>query len=145
MKQYVEFNITKKSNATIEYVLKMAASIMETIIFMFMGLSTVSDYHSWNTGFVIITIVCCMVYRFIGVVIFAYIANTRRLLKLELTDMLIMSYGGLRGAMAFALALILDENKIPRKKEFVTATIVVIFFTVFIQVRKNFLLFLSVF
>ena len=48
--------------------------------------------------------------------------------------MLIMSYGGLRGAIAFALALILDETKIARKKEFVTATIAVVFFTVFIQV-----------
>jgi sodium/hydrogen exchanger-like protein 3 len=134
MKQYVEFNISKKSNATIEYVLKMAASIMETIIFMFMGLSTVSDNHSWNTGFVIITIVACSVYRFIGVAIFANLANRGRLLKLELTDMLIMSYGGIRGAVAFALALILDENKIPRKKEFVTATIAVIFFTIFFQV-----------
>jgi sodium/hydrogen exchanger-like protein 3 len=134
MKQYVEFNITKKSNATIEYVLKMAASIMETIIFMFMGLSTVSDYHSWNTGFVIVTVVSCSIFRFLGVLIFAYIANKRRLLKLEFTDMLIMSYGGLRGAVAFALALILDENKIPRKKEFVTATIFVVFFTVFVQV-----------
>ena len=56
---------------------------------------------------------------------------------MELTriDMLIMSYGGLRGAIAFALALILDETKIERKKEFVTATIAVVFFTVFIQVR----------
>jgi hypothetical protein len=53
--------------------------------------------------------------------------------------MLIMSYGGLRGAIAFALALILDETKIPRKKEFVTATIVVVFFTVFVQVKLNFL------
>ena len=49
--------------------------------------------------------------------------------------MIIMSYGGLRGAIAFALALILDETKIPRKKEFVTATIAVVFFTVFIQVN----------
>ena len=49
--------------------------------------------------------------------------------------MIIMSYGGLRGAIAFALALILDETKIPRKKEFVTATIAVVFFTVFIQVE----------
>jgi len=47
--------------------------------------------------------------------------------------MLIMSYGGIRGAVAFALALILDESKIPRKKEFVTATIAVVFFTVFVQ------------
>ena len=135
MKQYVEFNISKKSNATIEYVLKMLASIMETIIFMFMGLSTVSDHHSWNTGFVLLTLVCCSVYRILGVLIFANLANRWRLLELKLTDMLIMSYGGIRGAVAFALALILDESKVPRKKEFVTATIAVVFFTVFIQVR----------
>ena len=48
-----------------------------------------------------------------------------------------MSYGGIRGAVAFALALILDESKIPRKKEFVTATIVVVFFTVFVQVHDE--------
>lgn len=133
MKQYVDFNVSKKSSATIEFILKMAASIMETIIFMFMGLSTISDQHSWNTGFVIITIICCCLYRFIGVLIFANISNSTRLMKLEFTDMLIMSYGGIRGAIAFALALVLDENKIPRKKEFVTATIAVVMFTVFVQ------------
>lgn len=136
MKQYVEFNISKKSNATIEYVLKMLASIMETIIFMFMGLSTVSDHHSWNTGFVLLTLFCCTFYRILGVLVFANIANRWRLLELTLTDMLIMSYGGIRGAVAFALALILDESKIPRKKEFVTATIAVVFFTVFLQVSE---------
>ncbi len=62
-------------------------------------------------------------------------ANCWRLLELTRIDMLIMSYGGLRGAIAFALALILDETKIPRKREFVTATIVVVFFTVFVQVN----------
>jgi sodium/hydrogen exchanger-like protein 3 len=141
MKQYVEFNISKKSNATIEYVLKMAANIMETIIFMFMGLSTISDNHSWNTGFVLITILACSVYRFIGVLIFANLANLKRLMKLKFTDMLIMSYGGIRGAVAFALALILDENKVPRKKEFLTATIAVVFFTVFVQVRSFFFIY----
>jgi sodium/hydrogen exchanger-like protein 3 len=142
MKQYVEFNVSKKSNSTIEYVLKMAANIMETIIFMFMGLSTISDDLRWNTGFIIITIISCSLFRFIGVLIFANLANCTRLVKLEFTDMLIMSYGGIRGAVAFALALILDENKIARKKEFVTATIFVVFFTVFFQVRfrKNLLI-----
>ena len=137
LKQYVEFNISKKSTATIEYVLKMASSIMETIIFMFMGLSTISDLYAWNIGFGLTTLVACIVYRALGVLIFGFIANRWRLLKLNFTDMLIMSYGGLRGAMAFALALTLDENVIPRKKEFVTATIAVIFFTVFIQVDQQ--------
>ncbi len=134
MKQYVEFNMSKKSNETIEFVYKIGANIMETIIFIFMGISTVSDNHSWNTGFVLITIAACTIYRIIGVIIFANLANRWRLLELTATDMVIMSYGGIRGAVAFALALILDENKIPRKKEFVTATIAVVFFTVFIQV-----------
>ena len=66
MKQYVEYNITKKSMATIEYVLKMASSIMETIIFMFMGLTTVSEQQTWNTGFVLVTLISCLVYRAIG-------------------------------------------------------------------------------
>jgi NhaP-type Na+/H+ or K+/H+ antiporter len=48
--------------------------------------------------------------------------------------MLIMSYGGLRGALAFALALVLDEGLSARKTEFITASIVVVMFTVFIQV-----------
>ncbi|CAF3848202.1 unnamed protein product, partial [Rotaria sordida] len=133
MKQYVSFNISKKSDATTEYVLKMLSSIMETIIFMFMGLSTVSDNHSWNTGFVLMTLFVCLLYRVIGIAIFANLANCWRLLELTRIDMLIMSYGGLRGAIAFALALILDETKIERKKEFVTATIAVVFFTVFLQ------------
>jgi NhaP-type Na+/H+ or K+/H+ antiporter len=75
---------------------------------------------------------------FLGIAIFANLANCWRLLELTRIDMLIMSYGGLRGAIAFALALILDETKIPRKKEFLTATIAVVFFTVFVQVKSSF-------
>ena len=61
MKQYVEFNMSKKSYSTTEYVLKMAASIMETIIFVLMGLSVVSDTHVWNTGFIVVTVLACTV------------------------------------------------------------------------------------
>lgn len=71
-----------------------------------------------------------------GVAIFANLANLRRLLELSRIDMLIMSYGGLRGALAFALALVLDEKITARKKEFITAAIVVILFTVFVQVIR---------
>lgn len=45
-----------------------------------------------------------------------------------------MSYGGLRGAVAFALALIIDESVIPTKKMMVTTVISVVYFTVFVQV-----------
>ncbi|GIY16996.1 hypothetical protein CEXT_301381 [Caerostris extrusa] len=44
-----------------------------------------------------------------------------------------MSYGGLRGAVAFALVLIIDKNMIPSKDMMVTTTIAVVYFTVFVQ------------
>ena len=44
-----------------------------------------------------------------------------------------MSYGGLRGAVAFALVLLIDERVVPQKNMFVTTTIAVIYFTVFLQ------------
>ena len=44
-----------------------------------------------------------------------------------------MSYGGLRGAVAFALVLLVDPMKVKKQPLFVTATIAVVFFTVFVQ------------
>jgi sodium/hydrogen exchanger-like protein 3 len=45
-----------------------------------------------------------------------------------------MSYGGLRGAVAFALVLLIDKDHIKLQPMFVSATIAVIYFTVFFQV-----------
>lgn len=48
-----------------------------------------------------------------------------------------MSYGGLRGAVAFALVILLDRTKVPAKDYFVATTIVVVFFTVIVQVGET--------
>jgi NhaP-type Na+/H+ or K+/H+ antiporter len=45
-----------------------------------------------------------------------------------------MSYGGLRGAVAFALVLLIDKKRIKLQPMFVSTTIAVIYFTVFFQV-----------
>lgn len=44
------------------------------------------------------------------------------------------AYGGLRGAVAFSLAALLDTS-LPMKQMFVTTTLSTIIFTVFVQVR----------
>lgn len=48
-------------------------------------------------------------------------------------DQFVMSYGGLRGAVAFALVLLVDERIVKQKDMYVTTTIAVIYFTVFLQ------------
>lgn len=47
-----------------------------------------------------------------------------------------MSYGGLRGAVAFALVVLLDGEHVKAKDYFVATTIVVVFFTVMFQVGQ---------
>uniref|UniRef100_A0A5S6Q5A0 Sodium/hydrogen exchanger n=1 Tax=Trichuris muris TaxID=70415 RepID=A0A5S6Q5A0_TRIMR len=133
MKQYVEGNISKDSQTTVQYFMRMLSSSCETVIFMFLGLSTVSTKHQWDTAFVALTIFFCLVYRTIGVVLQTFIVNKFRVTKLNTVDQFIMAYGGLRGAIAYGLVVALDEKLIPAKQIFVTATIVMIYFTVFLQ------------
>lgn len=44
-----------------------------------------------------------------GVALLVAIANQYRLRKLKVVDQFVMMYGGLRGAVAFALVLLIDE------------------------------------
>lgn len=133
MKNYVEQNVSHKSHTTIKYALKMLSSSSETIIFMFLGVATVNNRHIWNTWFVLLTIVFCSVFRIIGVLILSAMANRFRIHKLSKVDQFVMSYGGLRGAVAFALVLLVSTEHIPLQPMFVTTTIAVIYFTVFLQ------------
>ncbi|XP_058061035.1 sodium/hydrogen exchanger 3 isoform X2 [Anopheles bellator] len=133
MKNYVEQNVSHKSHTTIKYALKMLSSSAETIIFMFLGVATVNNVHVWNTWFVLLTIIFCSVYRILGVLILSALANRFRIHKLTKVDQFVMSYGGLRGAVAFALVLLVDVHHIPLQPMFLTTTIAVIYFTVFLQ------------
>lgn len=69
----------------------------------------------------------------LGVILLVAIANRFRIHKLSNVDQFVMSYGGLRGAVAFALVLLIDPKHVPLQPLFVTTTICVIYFTVFLQ------------
>lgn len=66
MRPYVEANISHKSHTTIKYFLKMWSSVSETLIFIFLGVSTVAGNHRWNWTFVTVTLILCMVARVLG-------------------------------------------------------------------------------
>jgi len=57
------------------------------------------------------------------------LANLVRATKLDGISQFVMAYGGLRGAIAFALVVVLDEHVFPSKQMFITTTIVVVYFT----------------
>ncbi|XP_005858812.1 PREDICTED: sodium/hydrogen exchanger 4 [Myotis brandtii] len=133
MKKYVEENVSQTSYTTIKYFMKMLSSVSETLIFIFMGVSTVGKNHEWNWAFVGFTLAFCLVWRAISVFALFYVSNRFRTFPFSIKDQCIIFYSGVRGAGSFSLAFLLPLSLFPRKKMFVTATLVVIYFTVFIQ------------
>ncbi|XP_061615574.1 sodium/hydrogen exchanger 1b isoform X1 [Phyllopteryx taeniolatus] len=131
MRPYVEANISHKSYTTVKYFLKMWSSVSETLIFIFLGVSTVAGPHAWNWTFVAATVLLCLVSRVLGVVGLTLLINKFRMVKLSKKEQFIVAYGGLRGAVAFSLGFLLTDSEI--KHLFLTAIITVIFFTVFVQ------------
>ncbi|XP_070806228.1 sodium/hydrogen exchanger 1 [Pituophis catenifer annectens] len=133
MRPYVEANISHKSHTTIKYFLKMWSSVSETLIFIFLGVSTVAGKHHWNWAFVICTLIFCLIARVLGVLGLTWFINKFRIVKLSPKDQFIIAYGGLRGAIAFSLGYLLEHQHFPMRDMFLTAIITVIFFTVFVQ------------
>ncbi|XP_066499257.1 sodium/hydrogen exchanger 1 [Hoplias malabaricus] len=133
MRPYVEANISHKSHTTIKYFLKMLSSVSETLIFIFLGVSTVAGEHQWNWTFITVTLIVCTVARVLGVIGLTFVINKFRIVKLTTKDQFIIAYGGLRGAIAFSLGYLLEKNKFPMRDMFLTSIITVIFFTVFVQ------------
>ncbi|KAM8856699.1 sodium/hydrogen exchanger 2 [Spinachia spinachia] len=132
MKYYVEENVSQRSCTTIRHVVKMLGSIAETLIFFFLGVVTITTEHEWNWGYILLTLLFAFVWRGLGVLVLTQIINPFRTIPFNLKDQFGLAYGGLRGAISFALVFTLPDT-IGRKQLFVTATIAVILFTVFLQ------------
>ncbi|XP_053190043.1 sodium/hydrogen exchanger 3-like [Scomber japonicus] len=132
--KYINANMDEKSVTTVRYAMKVFANGSETIIFVFLGISAIDKaLWVWNTGFILLTLLFIFVYRIIGVFFLTWILNKFRLVPLEFIDQVIMSYGGLRGAVAYGLAMMLDEHKIKEKNLMVCTTLIVVYFTVILQ------------
>ncbi|CAD5227427.1 unnamed protein product [Bursaphelenchus xylophilus] len=134
MKQYIKCNITHEAASSIKYFVKMLAQSSEIVVFMFLGLSAISSQSQWDYGFIAVSLAACLIYRTLGVIIQCAILNRYRAKKFTFEDQFVMSYGGLRGAIAFGLLSSIPSTVDPEKRAiFTSTTITVICFTVFLQ------------
>jgi len=130
-------NISQKSFTTVKYAVKTLASTSDCLIFLFLGMSIFTEKHftdnnTYHAGFIIATILLCLIFRLLSTLSFSALVNLKRLDKITLREQLIMTWGGLRGAVGFSLAMVLQEGLWYREL-FVTTALVMVLFTVFLQ------------
>ncbi|XP_065317017.1 sodium/hydrogen exchanger 3-like isoform X3 [Gordionus sp. m RMFG-2023] len=116
-------------------VVSLGGTLIGILFGIFTGLSAVVDVHVWNIAFTSFTLFFCLIFRAIGILLLIPLINRYRLVKLNKVDIFILTYGGLRGAISFSLALLLSESVVGQynKRMFVTTTMTVVIFTSFFQ------------
>ncbi|KAL3317669.1 hypothetical protein Ciccas_003678 [Cichlidogyrus casuarinus] len=110
---YAFHNIHPQSIHIVRSVTSQAAGISESIIFLYLGIQLLVQELEWHTGFMLWSLVLCIMARTIVVFLLTSIINWVRVdtTKISITEQLIMIYGGLRGAVAYALAATVNEDK----------------------------------
>jgi len=81
----------------------------------------------------LLTLLCVL----LVVVVLNRFANLIRVAKLDGISQFVMAYGGLRGAIAFSLAVVLDKHHFQSRQLLITTTIVVVYFTNIVLVSSR--------
>ncbi|KAI0492404.1 hypothetical protein KFK09_026675 [Dendrobium nobile] len=108
MKHYTFSNLSENSQRFSAAFFHLISSLAETFVFIYMGFDIAMEQHSWShVGFIFFSILFIVVARAANVFSCAFLVNlvrpTHR--QIPMKHQKALWYSGLRGAMAFALAL----------------------------------------
>ncbi|CAA7039363.1 unnamed protein product [Microthlaspi erraticum] len=108
MKHYTYSNLSANSQRFVSAFFHLISSLAETFVFIYMGFDIAMEKHSWaHVGFICFSILFIVIARAANVFGCGYLVNLARPAhrKIPMTHQKALCYSGLRGAMAFALAL----------------------------------------
>jgi len=131
---YAFRNISHESIRLVKYWVKTISSACECIIFLYLGMEIFQSFQ-FNNSFFCWSLFLCIIIRFANIFTLSFLINIwqSRDQKISYQEQFIMSYSGLRGGMAFSLALMVDEELFPEANMFKTTTLMIVLFTVFVQ------------
>ncbi|KVH96704.1 hypothetical protein Ccrd_001206 [Cynara cardunculus var. scolymus] len=108
MKHYSFSNLSENSQRFVAAFFHLISSLAETFVFIYMGFDIAMEQHSWShVGFIFFSIIFIGLARAANVFTCAYLLNLVRPAQRQIPvkHQKALWYSGLRGAMAFALAL----------------------------------------
>lgn len=126
---YTYINLSEESRGRTKDAFELMNFISENFLFSYMGVSLFTyPFHQWKPGFIGFAFIAIAVGRVLNIVPLALILNTRRSRKIQWTFQAMLLFAGLRGAIAFALAIRNTDTEI--RQLFYTTTLIIVFVTV---------------
>lgn len=131
MSHYTHFNLSSVTQITMQQTLRTLSLICETSVFAYLGLAIFSYRLIIKPSLIIWSIVLCLLGRAANIYPLSFLLNYFREHKITKKMMFIMWYSGLRGAIAYALAMHLDVDD-EKRHVVVTTTLIIVLFTILV-------------
>ena len=151
MSHYAHFNLSPVTQITMQQTLRTLAFIagnfiilfiyvqfslfvnifLETCVFAYLGLAIFSFKMKIEMSLIIWSILLCLIGRAVNIYPLSYLVNYFREHKISKKMMFVMWFSGLRGAIAYALALHLDFEE-EKRRVIVTTTLIIVLFTIIV-------------
>ncbi|VDQ01950.1 unnamed protein product [Trichobilharzia regenti] len=127
---YTYNNLSDESKVWTKSFFELLNFLSENFVFAYIGVSTFTfRHHYWDIRFVLITLFACVIARAVSVYPLTALINfCRTVNKITLNFQHMIFFSGLRGAMAFSLAIRNTSSEIRRM--FFSTTIVIVVTTV---------------
>ncbi|GFY35321.1 hypothetical protein TNCV_796751 [Trichonephila clavipes] len=103
---YTYNNLTIESRARTKQLFELLSFVAENFIFCYIGVSMFTyQKHYWHVGFIVTAFIAIAVGRALNIYPLSLLLNLGRHNKIPLSFQHVLFFSGLRGAMAFALAI----------------------------------------
>ncbi|GIY90293.1 hypothetical protein CDAR_416804 [Caerostris darwini] len=103
---YTYNNLTVESRARTKQLFELLSFVAENFIFCYIGVSMFTyQKHYWHVGFIVTAFIAIAVGRALNIYPLSLLLNLGRHNKIPLSFQHVLFFSGLRGAMAFALAI----------------------------------------
>ncbi|XP_047130387.1 sodium/hydrogen exchanger 6 isoform X1 [Hydra vulgaris] len=126
---YTFNNLSDQSKSATKEVFGLLNFLAENFIFCYMGLTLFTfERHQWDIGFIGWAFLATAVSRFCNVYPLSFLMNLKRSKKIPMNFQHMLFFAGLRGAMAFALAIRNTESA--ARQLILTSTLIIAIATV---------------
>ncbi|KAL8597910.1 hypothetical protein ACOMHN_063806 [Nucella lapillus] len=126
---YTYNNLSDESKERTKQLFELANFLAENFVFLYIGVSVFTlQPIKWHAGFILASFLAIIVGRFMNIYPLSFLLNLGRSNKIRPNFQHMMMFSGLRGAVAFALAI--RSMKTPAHQHMASATMVIVLATV---------------